>query len=201
VIYVAGNHEFYHGSWPQGLEYLKEEVKSYPNINFLEMQSVVIDDVLFIGATLWTDMNNLDDLTVWEVSRSMNDYRIIRNSEHAFRRLLPQDTVIQHKKTLDFFKETIQTNKDKKIVVVGHHAPSKVSTKPRYVDDYHLNGAYSSDLSNFILDHPEIKLWTHGHTHDNFDYQIGSTRVVCNPRGYINHEDIADRFELKYFEI
>ena len=23
-----------------------------------------------------------------------------------------------------------------------------------------------------------------GHTHDSFDYPLGATRVVCNPRGY-----------------
>jgi Icc-related predicted phosphoesterase len=27
-------------------------------------------------------------------------------------------------------------------------------------------------------------LWLHGHIHANRDYQVGSTRVVCNPRGY-----------------
>jgi hypothetical protein len=64
-----------------------------------------------------------------------------------------------------------------------------------------MNGAYSSDLDQFILDRPQIKLWTHGHTHEPFDYMIGSTRVVCNPRGYINHEACADNFKLKYVEI
>ena len=64
-----------------------------------------------------------------------------------------------------------------------------------------MNGAYSSELSEFILDHPEIKLWTHGHTHEDFDYMIGSTRVVCNPRGYINYEARADNFKLKVVEV
>jgi len=51
-----------------------------------------------------------------------------------------------------------------------------------------MNGAYHSDLSEFILDHPQIKLWTHGHTHHPFDYMIGGTRIVCNPRGYDGYE-------------
>jgi hypothetical protein len=37
--------------------------------------------------------------------------------------------------------------------------------------------------------------------HNNSDYQIGTTRVVCNPRGYIGHESCADQFELKYIEV
>jgi Icc-related predicted phosphoesterase len=28
------------------------------------------------------------------------------------------------------------------------------------------------------------QLWLHGHTHDSFDYRVGATRVVANPRGY-----------------
>jgi hypothetical protein len=88
-----------------------------------------------------------------------------------------------------------------KIVVVGHHAPSKLSTKPQYQDDVMVNGAYSSDLSEFILDRPMIKVWTHGHTHHTFDYMIGSTRIVCNPRGYHGYEDRADNFQLQYIEV
>jgi hypothetical protein len=88
-----------------------------------------------------------------------------------------------------------------KFVVVGHHAPSKMSTKPRYKDNAMVNGAYSSDLSQFILDRPMIKVWTHGHTHDDYDYMIGSTRIVCNPRGYIMHEPRADRFQLMYINV
>jgi hypothetical protein len=51
------------------------------------------------------------------------------------------------------------------------------------------------------MDHPEIVLWTHGHMHDPFDYMIGSTRVVCNPRGYLGHDPQADVFELKFLDI
>ena len=64
-----------------------------------------------------------------------------------------------------------------------------------------MNGGYSSDLSQFILDNPQIKLWTHGHTHETFDYVIGETRIVCNPRGYIGYENRADEFKLKTIEI
>ena len=103
---------------------------------------------------------------------------------------------------LAFLDETLKDNPPwRAVVVVGHHAPSKASTHPRYANETLMNGGYSSDLSEFILDHPEIKLWTHGHTHEDFDYLIGSTRIICNPRGYINYEDRADHFELKVVEV
>jgi len=116
-------------------------------------------------------------------------------------RFSPEDAVEDHKKMLQFIQTVIEGKFDEKFVVVGHHAPSKTSTKPRYQDDTLMNGGYSSRLDEFILEHPQIKLWTHGHTHDPFDYMVGSTRVVCNPRGYDGYEDRADRFELQYIEV
>jgi len=89
----------------------------------------------------------------------------------------------------------------KTVVVCTHHAPSKGSEHPKYKHDQLMNGAYNSKLDQFIMDRPGIKLWTHGHTHEDFDYMIKGCRVVCNPRGYINYEDRADRFELKVVEV
>ena len=184
------------------------------NLYILDKDSVILNGVIFVGGTLWTDMNKEDPVTMMQIRGYMNDYRTINNSARVshFRdadgnshsrvaRMIPEDTVDDHKQTLEAIKKAIDMNKDRKIVVVGHHAPSKQSTKPQYERDVIVNGAYSSDLSEFILDNPQIKLWTHGHTHDVFDYMIGSTRVLCNPRGYINYEGRADDFVLKFVEI
>lgn len=114
----------------------------------------------------------------------------------------PEDAVEDHKAMISFIEKTVaETDPSTKIVVIGHHAPSKQSTHPRYKDQTLMNGGYSSDLNEFILDRRMIKLWTHGHTHEDFDYMIGSTRVVCNPRGYDGYEARADRFELKVVEV
>ena len=128
----------------------------------------------------------------------MNDYFVVHNGDF---RLLPEDTVEIHKNTLEFIKNIVEANKDKKIVVVGHHAPSKASTHPRYKNEVVLNGAYSSDLSDFIIDNPQIMLWTHGHTHESFDYMIGMTRIVCNPRGYHGHSENPTFDACKVIEI
>jgi 3',5'-cyclic AMP phosphodiesterase CpdA len=112
-----------------------------------------------------------------------------------------QDAFDDHKKMLSYIKVIVEGKHDTKFVVVGHHAPSKLSTHPRYKDEEIMNGGYSSDLSAFILDNPQIKLWTHGHTHEDFDYMLGSTRIICNPRGYDGYEDRADNFTLKYVDV
>lgn len=189
VIYIAGNHEFYHGKYPETYDYLREEVAKYSNIYFLEQEIKEIDEITFIGGTLWTDMNKRDPVTINACASMMNDYRTIRMPGKGYAKLRPEVTIRQHDQTVKFIKSVVEGNRDKKYVVVGHHAPSKISCKPRYQKDHLLNGAYSSDLSELILNNPQIKLWTHGHTHDKFDYMIGETRIVCNPRGYIGYED------------
>jgi Icc-related predicted phosphoesterase len=214
VIYVMGNHEHYHGDFALSYTNLCDKLSYLKNLHILEKQLVKIDDVTFIGGTLWTDMNKEDDLTLYHMRSMMNDFRIVMNSNREVRfkddRGVPhvrvptfcaEDSVEDHKAMMQFIRHSIEGKFDEKFVVVGHHAPSKLSTKPRYANEKLMNGAYSSDLSEFILDHPQIKLWTHGHTHDKFDYTIGSTRIVCNPRGYIGYESCAHSFKLEYIEL
>jgi hypothetical protein len=49
-----------------------------------------------------------------------------------------------------------------------------------------LTPAFASNMENLILE-IQPRLWIHGH--DNYDYQIGKTRIICNPRGYVPNAD------------
>jgi len=196
VIYVMGNHEHYGFQYQKTYAHIAANLPD--NVTLLEDQTHTIDDVTFVGATLWTDMNREDDLTMYHMRTMMNDYRQItmfNSAKSIYHRLTPEKTVEDHRRSRDYIRMVVEDRPDQKFVVVTHHAPTKVSTHPRYTNDTIMNGAYSSDLSEFILDHPQIKLWTHGHTHDPFDYMIGSTRIVCNPRGYSGYEARADEFD------
>lgn len=195
VIYVMGNHEHYGFRFDKTYNHIKENLPS--GITLLEQESVEIDGVVFIGATMWTDCNQGDPITMYSLSQSMNDYRIITNyyeDKNQYFKLIPEVTYKVHKNTLEYFKSELAKNTDKPVVVVTHHSPSKQSIKPRYQSDYHINGGYSSDLEQFIMGHPQIKVWTHGHTHDTFDYMIGDCRVICNPRGYVGYEERSRQF-------
>lgn len=192
VIYIMGNHEHYSGDFALSATLLREGLEEFTNIHFMEKNTITIKDYTFIGATLWTDMNKNDPNTLWHVGRVMNDFRTVRNGEKG--KLKPADVYEEHLSTLEYIRSVVDKDPMQKYVVVGHHAPSKQSIKPHYRGDHLVNGAYSSDLSEFILDRPQIKLWTHGHTHDNFDYMVGTTRVLCNPRGYYNYEE-NDNFD------
>lgn len=184
VIYVMGNHEFYHGRFYDSIDHMREECAKFPNIYMLENDTKVIDDVTFVGATLWTDMNKGDPLTMHAIEGMMNDFRIIRNDKRSFAPMSARDVVGRHARTLQYFRTVLAEQHETKFVVVGHHSPSFQSVHDEFKNEQLMNGGYHSDLSEFILDHPQIKLWTHGHTHHPFDYKIGETRIVCNPRGY-----------------
>lgn len=200
VIYVMGNHEHYGYQYHKTYPHLKEQLPD--NVHLLENECIEIDGVTFLGATLWTDMNRGDELTLFHMKSMMNDYRqvtMFNETKNVYHRLQPEKTMTDHHKTVGYFRSVMANRraegKTGPVVICTHHAPSKMSTKPRYLNDTIMNGAYSSDLSEFMLDYPEIKVWTHGHTHDQFDYMIGECRVICNPRGYKGYEEAADHFD------
>jgi Icc-related predicted phosphoesterase len=113
----------------------------------------------------------------------MNDYSLIqRKFNGVYRKLRVFDTVIEHQKSLKFIEDMCETHD--KIVVATHHAPTHQSVDRRYKDQVVMNGGYASDLTYFIDERPQIKLWIHGHMHANNDYMVGETRVMSNPRGY-----------------
>lgn len=207
VIFIVGNHEHYHGDFARTVPHFKDVLGYLPNLHILEKETFVLDDITFIGGTLWTDMNKRDNRTLHDISRMMNDFRCVDNSTKTEDgrgwpgRFTTTDAANDHDAMVAFIDQTIAANPSGRYVVVGHHSPSRLSTHPKYQHQFIMNGGYSSELDDFIQDRPQIKLWTHGHTHEDFDYMIAGCRILCNPRGYINYEERADTWQLKTVEV
>ena len=207
VIFIVGNHEHYHGDFAKTVPHFKDVLGYLPNLHILEKETFVLDDITFIGGTLWTDMNKRDNRTLHDISRMMNDFRCVDNSAKTEDgrgwpgRFTTTDAANDHDAMVSFIDQTIAANPAGRYVVVGHHSPSRLSTHPKYQHQFIMNGGYSSSLDDFIQDRPQIKLWTHGHTHEDFDYMIAGCRILCNPRGYINYEERADTWRLKTVEV
>ncbi|MFZ9457252.1 MAG: metallophosphoesterase [Ilumatobacteraceae bacterium] len=236
VLYIAGNHEHYHGDYKFTNSELKKKLARYENLHVLDKEVFKLREYTFVGSTLWTDMNKEDPLTLYHIKSMMNDFRVVKNSNRSVYRNVPiyeydelgkvkydenykpiqigmkkreetakfspEDALEEHKKCLEYIKFVVSEAKpDEKVVVVGHHSPSMQSCVEMYRHDTLMNGGYHSSLDEYIMDHPQIVLWTHGHTHENLDYIIGDTRIVCNPRGYAGHDLCADTFELKVIEV
>ncbi len=185
VIYVAGNHEFYAHHFDDLIPDLRAAAAG-SNVHFLENDAVIIDSVRFVGATLWTDFNiyGTPRYSMGVAEELMSDFRVIRDgAQKRRRRLLPRRTAERFQASLAAVERLVEVPFSGKTVVVTHHLPSPASVAPQYRGDS-CTPAFASDLDEFILQHPAIGYWVHGHTHDSVDTMVGTTRILCNPGGY-----------------
>jgi len=202
VIYVIGNHEHYGGSFKRTETKIINLFSEYKNLYLLENDFHIIDDVVFIGATLWTDFDNYNQLTMYDASLWMNDYKKIRTGSSEIdcykKKLKPEDIIQVHFNSKKYIFDSIKFYKSqgKKVVVITHMGPSFLSIHENFKND-NLNGCFVSSLEEDILDtKPDI--WIHGHVHTSFDYMIGNTRILTNPRGYVGYK-LNREFEPEKF--
>jgi 3',5'-cyclic AMP phosphodiesterase CpdA len=193
IIVLAGNHEFYTNedspshTWEGTIDELREAADLTDRIEkgkvtFFEDSSAVYEGVRFIGATLWTDMHLYGDdpLVQIRVEQSLNDYRLIKRIDGGDLRAM--DTIARHGVSRQFITDKLAEPFEGPTVVLTHHAPSWLSVPEQFKADASSAG-YASRLETIMLDF-EPALWVHGHMHTSLDYEVGETRIVCNPRGY-----------------
>ena len=185
VLVLMGNHEFYNHNniatlSNEILDELKNPAFNTPdNVHLLDNYSIQIDDVNFIGTTLWSDINN-------SAFYRMNDSRVIHNGDGW---LEPQHVRKFFLDNVEFIKNNLMD--DVKNVVLTHHAPSQLSIdSSRYAGETIMNTGYATDILGQFKG--QVVLWVHGHTHHCVDYEEHGIRVVSNQRGYVNHDEVRD---------
>lgn len=176
VFWVKGNHDYYGHSFANA------------DLDFPEPVFLAKPDggtITIAGATLWTDIR---PDRWWDFREYMMDYRNIKGMNY--------DRYMNAYKTQHDY--LFQADAD---IWVIHHLPSFQSVH----EDYrHSNGNdfFATELSYKILDMTKPpKLIVHGHTHRQFDYMIGNTRVVCHPRGYPNENEWYQNYQPLIVEI
>lgn len=197
VLWVAGNHEHWGTSFPTAHSLIGEFLRDDPelkNVRFLERDTFFYDGVCFHGTTLWTDLKRGDPLVMGTIRKAMKDFHKIEGWTPS----LQYDTFYD---SLKWIENSL--SKNAKNVVITHHHPCSLSI------DYYAyrptdisNFGYFSELSEFIMDHPEISFWCCGHIHTRKYYNVDNTYVVCNPRGYKGYEnELVNSFKLEYYEL
>jgi predicted phosphodiesterase len=191
VIYVAGNHEF----WAQGdinaaIQRMRDCARG-SNVHFLYNDTVIIDDVRYIGATLWTDFDLYGNapLSMFHCKDNKDFDRILKSDGSLFN---ISDSITEHMLSRFYIETELAKPFDGKTVVVTHHAPTELSVADRF-EGSNDNPAYASRLENLIL-YNDIDYWGHGHVHNSLNYKLGDTTIVCNPRGYYGHH-LNDDFD------
>jgi Icc-related predicted phosphoesterase len=199
--FIEGNHMGYDRDWESTdhtkeacYAHLHQEFPLTSNISFMDNDfKEVGDDIIIVGCTLYTNYLAYDnrELGMKLGETYLNDFRYVLTYAHdgEERLITALDYEDRFNKSIQFIEEMCNSNPNHKIIVMTHHAPSKRSLSPEYVDDL-LSSSYASKLDDFIMAHSNIKLWCHGHVHRPFNYKIGECDVICNPFGYYNENSM-----------
>lgn len=192
VVMVMGNHEHYQGNFHHSFRRIVAQINDLPNVFLLEDDSVLLDGIRFIGATLWTDCGNREDLHPasklhWN---GMSDSVVI---DCGRLKGFPVEKVREaHLASRAYIMSEVRIAKimEQKAVLVVHHAPSYQSISKDYTN-HPLNKFFASDMVLELVD-AGVDLCIHGHMHDAKRYKLASAiseaEVVCNPRGYHGYE-------------
>ncbi|MDN6855577.1 metallophosphoesterase family protein [Pseudomonas sp. CAN2814] len=180
VIYVAGNHEFYHSDMADLTQAMRNLAQAL-DIHFLEKDALVLGGVRFLGATLWTDFQlygkRAAELAREQAQLMMPDFNTIDYFTQPFTPDMSQEFC---RATCEWLDAELALPFAGPTVIVTHHAPSARSIPAEYVGDG-LSPAFASNLEGLA---ERCDLWIHGHVHECLDYRIGKARIVANPGAY-----------------
>ena len=172
VFYVMGNHEAYGSDSLHAAEWrLRNHLPD--GISLMNNTSIYYEGVHFVGATLWTNFENMNLELMEQAGQYMNDY-------HQCKTLTPEETLGEHIFTREWLERAIPTLRGP-VFMITHHAPSYESVHGHYLA---TRGAYASNMEEFIRKHDNILWWASGHVHHSNDYHIGQCHMISNPRGY-----------------
>lgn len=163
VIYVLGNHEYYKGSYPKTLNKIKNTAED-SNVFVLENSHVDIEGVRFHGATLWTDFSIFGNPVKYGMicQPKMNDYKKITR-DPSYSKMRTIDTFKIHQLSKVWLRESLQTSRGHRNIVVTHHAPSIQSVPDHYKEDP-LTSAYASDLEDVIQETFILDSWPYSYS-------------------------------------
>lgn len=200
VFYTFGNHEFYLGKI--GGHYDQKHIdlfKSIPNLHILSRhsQSVIIDDHCFIGATLWTQLGEWDQLNS-RADGCSNDGKYIKQVQNnRYSGLKKGFWNTENSNDFLWLKQECKKYENYKKVVITHYPPIRIlePLDPLGIEQNY----YSNDLSTQISYFKNISAWIFGHIHLNkvFNEKRDGFLFYSNPIGYEQKEDILTNSILK----
>ena len=166
VIYVIGNHEYYHNSIDGLHDIVRSSTARHPGLQWLNNDTFMVDKVRFVGSTLWFPFQESNK----KYERPMNDFGQIPE----FRDWVYEENV----RAQQFLRGTVKTTD----VVVTHFMPTYRSVAQQYLASP-FNRFFVCPMDD-LIDDVGPRIWIHGHTHVSCLYKIGDTQVACNPVGY-----------------
>lgn len=169
ILYIPGNHEFYtlKNVTPKPFNELVKELYNLenliPNLVILNNSTFVIDNTIFYGCTLWSDIGN-NNLPKFRV-------RIYGFNNKVYNQ--------QYRKSLQFLTKNFsnkQNNMTK--IVITHYPPvnlvSHIKNKFPYL--------YSNNLEP-LIEQSNMCIWHFGHIHHNHNFVHNGVHLITNQKG------------------
>jgi Icc-related predicted phosphoesterase len=195
IFLLIGNHEYYSVETSiltvtmGTIENLIKTITSkFSNITVLQKSAFMIEDTLFIGCTMWTQVNKIAEARMKEYKRIHIMENITYQSQGRVgsyqrpRLINYQDIRKINKDHVEWLTKTISAaeGSGQKIIVLTHHAPSQTMVKTPY-DDMSFN-AYVSPCDHLFK--KPIVAWISGHTHESIEENINDIPSLSNCYGY-----------------
>jgi len=161
VLFVPGNHEYYGSEYQTQLKYLRSLCEKY-SITLLSRNMIEIGKVVFLGATLWTDIPA-------SYSRlATKDLKELRTIKYGGIPLTLSKYLSLHRQDRDWISHTINNvkNNHTTVVVLTHHSPSFKLCRycPDGNVDDNINVYFASNLDSLVQ---KVDLWCCGHIHQS----------------------------------
>jgi predicted phosphodiesterase len=174
ILYIPGNHEFYmiRDVKPKPFNHLLKDLfdleKRIPNLIVMNCNSVIIDDIEFLGCTLWSNL-------------AQNFFPKYRVRIYGFTNIVYQQ---QYDKNLQWLKKTLNTSTVKDRVVITHYPPLHLTDRDKFPYLYSNNLEHLIKLSNMLV-------WNFGHIHVNHMFTKNDVLLVTNQTGRIK-DNVSD---------
>jgi Icc-related predicted phosphoesterase len=194
VLIIAGNHEPYDGVLEDTIGLMRQHL---PGVSVLHDEVIELHGTLIFGTTLWTNFDDRSPAAMDAVRRRMGEYFFVktRRADGTLVKFRPEDALAAHDAAMTALHAAVAAAGGRPMIVVSHHAPSRLGLDPRFAGNG-LDGAYASSLDDVIGRLGGIRVWVHGHTHIARTYRIGSTHVRSNALGFAGKGQGARGFSV-----
>ena len=170
IIYVPGNHEYYYASKQKVDNWWRAFATYHPGFHYLNDETVEIGGLRFYGAEWCSDF--WGDAQHYYFERLVMDFHLTRDWNTTRH-------VAEFRRVTESMKKLAG-----EVDVVITHFPPTLDALDRALYEGALTNPYFINDCEWLVQYIGATLWVSGHTHSPFDYRVGQTRVIGNPRGY-----------------
>ena len=200
IVFVHGNHSFYNSNREVVVNSTLDAVSKIQGVHWLDCSSVTINGQRFLGTPLWyrrsrPPSNILSTEEEWqegfirEYNTVTKQVYVSRWSDFRWIEDLSSWVYDQNSRALSFLLDNMSEND----VVISHMLPSRLCVDVKYERSI-TNAWFVYDVEPLIVDRKPL-VWCFGHTHTSHDFDLGNTRMVCNPLGYITAGEVNVSFD------